>query len=145
MPAPHDLEPQECERLLRARSLRRSPSVAERVAWKLLRKERLGFKFRRQHAVGPYVLDFYCPEAMLALEFDGEQHVPARDARRDAWLQDRGIATVRIPNREFFSIDQPRHEWLNEVVRVCEVRTGRRAFADDPPPQPSPNAIGRGG
>lgn len=57
-----------------ARKARASPSVAEESAWKFLRNQGLGFKFRREYSVGPYRLDFYCPEAKLTVEFDGDQH-----------------------------------------------------------------------
>lgn len=88
------------------------------------------------------MLDFYCAEAMLAVEFDGEQHDPGQDARRDSWLQARGIMTLRIPNREFFWIDQPTHDWVQEIVRLCELRAGRKAF---PLPGPPPPQLGEGG
>jgi very-short-patch-repair endonuclease len=69
--------------------------------WLALRGKALGgFRFRRQCPVGPYVLDFYCPQAGLAVEVDGENHglgdQPARDARRDAWIAGRGIRTLRF-------------------------------------------------
>lgn len=75
------------------------------------------------------------------LEFDGEQHDAAKDVLRDDWFRQRGIITLRIPNREFLFIDKPSGDWMERVVQICETRTGRRAF---PPPQPSPNAV-RGG
>ncbi len=57
--------------------------------------------FRRQRPVGPYVIDFYCAAARLAVEIDGWGHAagdrPERDERRDAWLRERGIRTLRIP------------------------------------------------
>ena len=57
--------------------------------------------FRRQHPFGPYVLDFYCAAARLAVEIDGQVRDsadrPARDERRDAWLCDRGVTVLRIP------------------------------------------------
>ena len=66
----------------------------------LRRKAQEGFRFRRQHPVGPYVLDFYCDAVHLAVEVDGEVHGfgdnPARDARRDAWLAEQGVRTLRI-------------------------------------------------
>jgi very-short-patch-repair endonuclease len=59
-----------------------------------------GYQFRRQHPIGPYILDFYCPAVRLAVEVDGYSHevgdAPAYDARRDAWLLKRGIETLRI-------------------------------------------------
>ena len=68
----------------RARGLRRQMSLPEIVLWQVLRKTRLaGLRFRRQHAIGPYVLDFYCPSARLALEVDGFAHDSVAQARRD--------------------------------------------------------------
>lgn len=66
-----------------------------------LRGRLLNRQSRRQHPVGPYVLDFYCARARLAVEVDGYAHStadrPQRDERRDAWLAERGIATLRLP------------------------------------------------
>jgi very-short-patch-repair endonuclease len=63
--------------------------------------------FRGQHPIGPYVLDFYCAKARLAV--DGMSHDSAdrleRDARNDAWLRERGIAVMRIPGRRDRSAD----------------------------------------
>lgn len=59
-----------------------------------------GFRFRRQHPIGPYILDFYCVELKVAIEVDGIQHDPVRDARRDSWLLEQGIRTIRIPAKE---------------------------------------------
>ena len=57
--------------------------------------------FRRQHPVGPYILDFYCGALKLAVEIDGQGHdmgdAPAHDIRRSAWLRDQGIEVIRIP------------------------------------------------
>ena len=84
----------------RARSLRRSMSLPEVVLWRELRTRPGGLKFRRQHASGPYVLDFFCSDARLAIEVDGEAHSrgnrPASDDARDAWFARSGIATIRI-------------------------------------------------
>jgi very-short-patch-repair endonuclease len=56
----------------RARELRRQMSLPEIVLWQALRKARLGgLRFRRQHPIGPYIVDFYCPAARLAIEVDG--------------------------------------------------------------------------
>jgi len=79
--------------------------------------------------MGGYVLDFYCHEAGLAVEFDGEQHVRERDARRDEALALLGIQTLRIPNRDFFMLDQqnePPTDWIEVIIRACEERTGRK-------------------
>ena len=85
----------------RARGLRAEMSLPEVMIWQALRKQSTGVKFRRQHATGPYILDFYCSDARLAIEIDGEAHSrgdrPRRDEARDAWLLEAGIATLRIP------------------------------------------------
>ena len=84
-----------------ARFLRRRLSLPEGLLWRGLKGGKAhGLKFRKQHPVGPYVLDFYCHEARLCVEVDGASHSfgrrPEKDTRRDAWLADRGIRTLRI-------------------------------------------------
>ena len=88
-----------------ARALRANATDAERLLWMLVRSKRLaGFKFRRQHAFGPYILDFYCVQARLAVELDGAQHwIDAQqrhDCLRTAFLRDRGVREIRFTNRE---------------------------------------------
>jgi very-short-patch-repair endonuclease len=72
----------------------------ERRLWSILKLRPAGLKFRKQHEHGPYYLDFFCYEAALAIELDGLAHElganPQRDERRDAWLAERGIRTIRI-------------------------------------------------
>ena len=84
----------------RARALRRAMTLPEVLLWRFLRTRPDGLKFRRQHPAGPYVLDFYCETVRLAIEVDGMAHDmgnnPARDERRDAWLTEQGVATLRI-------------------------------------------------
>jgi very-short-patch-repair endonuclease len=81
-----------------AKRLRRELTLPEIVLWRELRK--LEVRFRKQVPADPYVLDFYCAKARLAVEVDGEAHErgdrPERDARRDAWLTAKGIRTLRI-------------------------------------------------
>ena len=90
--------------IARARKLRRTLSLPEVILWQAIRRQRLGVRFRRQHPVGRYVLDFYCEEARLAVEVDGASHEhPNRirhDARRTAWLNLRGITVCRIAARD---------------------------------------------
>ena len=77
---------------------------AEAAVWWLLRNRNLGVKFRRQHPIGRFVLDFYCPELRLAIEVDGNQHAAdaarTRDAARSEALRHQGIRVVRFTNRE---------------------------------------------
>lgn len=89
----------------RRRQLRRESTDAELLLWRLLRGRQLGgAKFRRQHQVGQYVLDFYCPEYRLAVEADGGQHVAsvglAKDELRTRYLEGRGIRVLRFSNLE---------------------------------------------
>ncbi|MCP4382797.1 MAG: DUF559 domain-containing protein [Hyphomicrobiales bacterium] len=76
--------------------------------------------FRRQHPVGPYVIDFYCAAARLAAEIDGWSHAAGdrseRDERRDAWLRERGIRTLRIPALE---VMQQCDETVERVVQAA--------------------------
>jgi very-short-patch-repair endonuclease len=79
--------------------------------------------FRRQHPIGPYVLDFYCAAARLAIEIDGISHDmaerPGRDARRDAWLAKRHIKVVRIPAADLrYGVD----ETADAIVRMAAER-----------------------
>ncbi|MGC8906178.1 MAG: endonuclease domain-containing protein [Desulfomonilaceae bacterium] len=91
-----------------ARNLRKEQTDAERLVWSLLRDRRLaGFKFRRQHPIEPYVLDFYCHEARLAVELDGGQHnepdARARDEQRTSFLEAQGIRVLRFWNNDVLS------------------------------------------
>ncbi len=91
----------------RARTLRTEMSPPEGLLWNKLRGKQLGgLKFRRQHPVDPYVLDFYCAEVKLAVEVDGDLHMDegraVQDNRRDRFLSERGIRTLRIPARDVF-------------------------------------------
>ena len=89
----------------RARRLRRDATRAERKLWCVLqRAQLLGLSFRRQHPLGKYILDFYCPVIRLAIEIDGGQHnqrrQQARDKRRSLSLQEKGISILRFWNNE---------------------------------------------
>jgi very-short-patch-repair endonuclease len=86
----------------RVRELRRHPTKAEEAAWKLLRGNRLGAKFRRQFPIENVVLDFYCFEHRLGIELDGSMHSQPDQMRKDAFKEDLlrtlGIRLLRIPN-----------------------------------------------
>jgi very-short-patch-repair endonuclease len=84
-----------------ARDLRRAPTRSEQLLWQRLRARRLdGFKFRRQHPLGRFVLDFYCMERRLAIEVDGDIHddpaTVVRDADRAALIRDGHIQLLRF-------------------------------------------------
>ena len=87
-----------------ARELRRRLTLPEVLLWRALRRKGLaGLRFRRQHPIGPYVLDFYCDEYRLAVEVDGQGHEHpdqvAHDLRRTDWLNRQGVRVVRIAAR----------------------------------------------
>jgi very-short-patch-repair endonuclease len=90
-----------------ARAFRANPTEAEQILWNRLRRKQLGVRFRRQHPMGPYIVDFFCPAARLVVELDGSQHgfetAIAPDERRTRWLEERGCEVLRIWNREFFT------------------------------------------
>jgi very-short-patch-repair endonuclease len=88
-----------------ARDLRKKPTWAERVLWKHLRNRGVGgCRFRRQHSFGPYILDFYCVEKMLAVELDGDVHGEPRqqrhDRRRDEYFEKMGVTVLRFWNED---------------------------------------------
>jgi len=85
-----------------ARRLRRRLSLPEGLLWRALKSGGLGgLKFRKQHPIGPHVLDFYCHSVLLCVEVDGCAHSlgssPEKDERRDQWLAAKGIRTLRVP------------------------------------------------
>src|SRR3989442_15345528 len=88
-----------------ARSLRHDLSPAEKILWKALRGRRFaGLKFRRQHPLGAYILDFVCLKLGLAIELDGESHLARgeEDKHREAWLKTQGISILRFWNTEVY-------------------------------------------
>ncbi len=79
------------------RKLRNSATPQEVILWSRLKSGRLGYKFRRQHSIGKYIVDFYCPAKKLVIEIDGSQHIEsAYDAERDAYLKKLGFKVLRF-------------------------------------------------
>jgi very-short-patch-repair endonuclease len=107
-------------RLLKfARRMRHEPSPAEQIMWKLLRHHQLaGFRFRRQHPLPPYILDFYCSAARLVVEVDGETHFGQEqyDLDREAHLNDRGLRVMRFWNTQVFDESE---SVLEAVYAAC--------------------------
>ncbi|MBV8687982.1 MAG: endonuclease domain-containing protein [Alphaproteobacteria bacterium] len=118
-----------------ARRLRRKMTLPEVLLWRELRKRPGAFKWRRQHPAGPFILDFVCLEARLAVEIDGEAHDrganPAYDEARDEWLMAQGCRTCRIPAREVLAD-------LEAVVSFVIDLAGQRQPLHRAPPGPPP-------
>ena len=109
-----------------ARGLRHNQTDDEKALWRALRARRFaGFKFRRQHTIGNHILDFYCADAKLAVELDGSQHGQPegmqRDAERERFLTERGIATLRFWNRQW---RENREACLLEIWNAVQQRSG---------------------
>jgi len=88
-----------------AKAMRKDPTPEEAEMWQYLRAWKRMHKFRRQHPIGRFILDFYCPEKRLAVEVDGPIHEEqrGRDAERDAYLAAAGIRVIRVTNGEVLS------------------------------------------
>jgi putative DNA methylase len=130
-----------------ARDLRKTMTDAEQLLWQCLRGKQLdGFKFRRQHPIDRFVLDFYCPAARLAVELDGSQHNTeqgrAADAERTAWLNARGIRVLRFWNSEVFSNLEGVLTAIWEALHAHD-RVGPHP-SPDVDPHPSPPPLGEG-
>ena len=119
-----------------ARRLRRNMSLPEVLLWRVLRQRPGGFRFRRQHPQGGFVLDFACLEARLGVEVDGEAHNrgdrPARDAKRDETLGRLGFAVMRVPARDVL---KDLEQVVETIVSECLCRQPLHRRAGGPPPR----------
>jgi len=107
--------------LHRARSLRKAATEAEKRLWFHLRHGRLhGFKFRRQHPIPPYIVDFYCVAAGLVVELDGSQHGEDADRSRTAFLETSGCRVLRFWNDD---VMQQMDAVLEVILRAASDRT----------------------
>ena len=106
----------------RRRDLRTHGTAAEAVLWKRLQKRQiLGKRFRRQFGIGPYIVDFYCPECGVIVELDGEVHSSieraACDFEREEYLCELGMKIVRFRNKVIFeNIDAA----VENIIRAVE-------------------------
>ncbi len=105
----------------RSRKLRGEMTLPETLLCNLLRNRPDGAKFRRQHSIERFVLDFYCVRAKVCIEVDGMAHDmgdrPARDAARDDWLKEQGIEVLRVPATDILASPENVAE---DVVRTCK-------------------------
>ena len=109
----------------RSQKLRKSASPPEKILWTILRNKQTGFKFRRQHPIGPFIADFYSQEAHLIIEIDGAQHYTPEaqtyDHQRDGYLRSLGLDILRIPSVEII-------QNLNGVVFTIQDRCRNRIY-----------------
>ena len=124
----HNLKEQKSIR----RTLRTHGTPAEAMMWKLLKGKQLdGAKFRRQFSIGPYILDFYCPECRICVELDGDGHYSAdgyeHDQERNSYLyEEQGITTLRFENKDVFNSAENICKQICEVIRKKRDKTSNQ-------------------
>ena len=113
----------------RAKALRGAMSLPEVLLWRELKLAKSDVRFRKQHPAGPYVLDFFCARANLAVEVDGIAHNmgdrPQRDIERDAWLKQYRIEVVRIAAADVLRDPVAAAESIIAVVQERLVQFGK--------------------
>ena len=126
----------------RRKELRNNATSAEKLLWSILQHSNLGgFKFRRQHSVGPYILDFYCPSEMLAVELDGDSHFTdeaiAYDCERTAYLNALNIRVIRFPNTDVYDNLNVVGEKILETLTTQNLTTQNLTTQNLTTPDPS--------
>jgi very-short-patch-repair endonuclease len=112
--------------LSRAREMRQPQTPAEATLWQNLRSRNLKYKFRRQHPIGRFIIDFYCAEAKVLIEIDGDSHLRKEqieyDEARTEYLEELGYSVIRFTNDDVrYNI----HAVVDEIVRVIESRIAK--------------------
>ena len=111
------------EQTILRKELRNEGTTAEATLWLSLKGRQVeGMRWRRQFGVGPYILDFYCPQLHLCIELDGAPHYTIQgsenDLQREEWLlQEHGIRTIRFENKDIFINHEGVIEYIREVTR----------------------------
>jgi very-short-patch-repair endonuclease len=109
----------------RAINLRKNTTKPEQILWSILRGRQLdGLKFRRQHPIEPYVVDFYCAEASLIVELDGESHngQEVYDKERSDYLMKLGLNIFRVTNDEVLANLDGVAEGIACVARLVQLK-----------------------
>ncbi len=128
------------------RTLRNHATAAEAVLWRRLKGGQVnGMKFRRQHGMGAYVMDFYCPEYRLCIELDGDVHNTGNayrhDVARDRFLCENGITVLRFKNEVVrWNIEAI----VTEILRFAEGKSGWNRKDGKPPLTPPLKKEGNG-
>jgi very-short-patch-repair endonuclease len=112
------------------RKLRKNQTKAEEIFWELVRnKNFLGLKFRRQHQIGKYIVDFYCHSERLIIEFDGEVHdntqQKRKDVSRDKYLTSLGNTVLRFRNEELLNNPETVYEKITKIIKHPSTSGGR--------------------
>ena len=120
------------------RRLRKSMTKAEVVLWSMIKGKQLGYKFRRQHGIGKFIVDFYCSELQLVVELDGgihgEEETTKRDRRKEAYLTKLGFYIKRYRNEYILEAGEAVYE---DLKKHCEHLPSFK-------PSPNPSLEGRG-
>ena len=107
--------------LQRARELRHPQTAAEATLWRALRSRNLGYKFRRQHPIDRFIIDFYCAQAKLCIEVDGDSHAEASqkeyDAARTPYLKELGYKVIRFTNND---VRYNLNAVIEEILRIIK-------------------------
>lgn len=103
------------------KKLRNNPTPQEVILWSRLRRKQLGYKFRRQHSIGNYIVDFYCKELQLVIELDGWQHKEEfggkKESERTRFLKNKNLYILRFWNNDVNnSIDNV----VQKIIDVCK-------------------------
>ena len=106
----------------RRQELRKNMPEPEKRVWALLRNQKMGVKFRRQHGIGYYIADFYCSELKLVIEIDGESHhseaAQQYDQQRDEYMQALEIKSIRLSNKEVMQNIEGVYQYLHQCLSL---------------------------
>lgn len=109
------------------RYLRNDPTRAEQHLWSVLSNKKLGYKFRRQHSIGPYIIDFYNREGQIVIEVDGAGHFTSSGIKhgfeRNQYIESLGIKVIHVTNEEVMND-------LDNVVELIVQNCSKNAFPE---------------
>ncbi len=108
----------------RRKELRNKSTPEEILLWLQLKNSQTGFKFRRQHSIGGYIADFYCPIKKLVVEIDGSQHLKNKeyDEIRSTYFKGLGIKVIRFTNLEIATETQQVIKKIKEILNTTSLR-----------------------
>lgn len=111
---------------VRRKELRNNMTEPEKRLWQILRNKQMGIKFRRQHGIGHYIADFYCPELKMVIEVDGESHFSEEaigyDKIRDDFMLSLDIITIRLKNDTIMKNIEGVHQYIKHQIDLRSER-----------------------